>query len=261
MISIGKSSNVLERTEVNTEASVSERQQYNARVNSDFAGNSISNDLMRNYAEKGLLFEESLREEEVRDSYQYEAEDIDVTPSPTTMQFTLENDDYEEDEQDPRDELIQRLLEYQKYKIASAVLEDCSDENLYIPRKGAGTSLFPIEKREKELEALSVLDLMSAFAEVLKKKAAMPRKNSYEIEKLECTVEEKIVFLRSVLVDRRDCRFFEFVNENMSNVEIACCFLAILELVKQGEAVIQQNALFGDIFVVKKDKPEELGGS
>jgi chromatin segregation and condensation protein Rec8/ScpA/Scc1 (kleisin family) len=141
------------------------------------------------------------------------------------------------------------------------VLEDCSDENLYIPRKGAGTSLFPIEKREKELEALSVLDLMSAFAEVLKKKAAMPRKNSYEIEKLECTVEEKIVFLRSVLVDRRDCRFFEFVNENMSNVEIACCFLAILELVKQGEAVIQQNALFGDIFVVKKDKPEELGGS
>ena len=98
MINIGKSSNVLERTEVNTEASVSERQQYNTRVNSDFAGNSISNDLMRNYAEKGLLFEESLREDVVCDNYQYEAEDVDVTPSLTTMQFTLENDDYEEDD-------------------------------------------------------------------------------------------------------------------------------------------------------------------
>lgn len=169
--------------------------------------------------------------------------------------------DYEEDEQDPRDELIQRLLEYQKYKIASGVLENCSDESLYIPRKGAGTSLFPIEKQEKELETLSVLDLVNAFALILKRKSEIPRKNSYEIEKLECTVEEKINFVRSMLVDKDDFRYFEIINENMSKVEIACCFLAILELVKQGEAVIQQHKIFGDIFVVKKDKPEELGGS
>ena len=169
--------------------------------------------------------------------------------------------DYEEDEQDPRDELIQRLLEYQKYKIASGVLEGCSEESLYIHRKGAGINLFPVEKKEKELEMLSVLDLMSAFAEVLKRKSAMPKKTSYEIEKLECTVEEKINFVRSMLVDRKDFRYFEIVNENMSKVEIACCFLAILELVKQGEALVQQNAIFGDIFVVKKDKPEELNGS
>ncbi len=168
----------------------------------------------------------------------------------------VEND-YEEDEQDPRDELIQRLLEYQKYKIASGVLEDCSEESLYIPRKGSGTSLFPVEKTEKELEALSVLDLVSAFAEIMKRKSAVPKKNSYEIEKLECTVEEKICFVRSILTDRNDFRYFEIINNDMSKVEIACCFLAVLELVKQGEAVIRQDVLFGDIFVVKKDKPEE----
>lgn len=172
----------------------------------------------------------------------------------------VEND-YEEDEQDPRDELIQRLLEYQKYKIASGVLEDCSEESLYIPRKGSGTSLFPIEKTEKELEALSVLDLVSAFAEIMKRKSAVPKKNSYEIEKLECTVEEKISFVRSILTDRNDFRYFEIINDDMSKVEIACCFLAVLELVKQGEAVIRQDVLFGDIFVVKKDKSEEQNGS
>lgn len=172
--------------------------------------------------------------------------------------------DYEEDEQDPRDELIQRLLEYQKYKIASGVLESCGDDSLYIPRKDTvfdKTNLFPIKNTEKELETLSILDLVNAFAEIMRRKSSVPKKNSYEIEKLECTVEEKIGFVRSVLSGRNTFRYFEIINGDMSKVEIACCFLAVLELVKQGEAVIRQDALFGDIFVVKKNKPEEQNES
>lgn len=171
--------------------------------------------------------------------------------------------DYEEDEQDPRDELIQRLLEYQKYKIASGVLESCGDDNLYIPRKDAApdkANLFPV-KTEKELETLSVLDLVSAFAEIMRRKSSVPKKNSYEIEKLEHTVEEKIDFVRSVLSGRNTFRYFEIINGDMSKVEIACCFLAVLELVKQGEAAIRQDTLFGDILVEKKNKPEEQNGS
>ena len=176
--------------------------------------------------------------------------------------------EYEEDDQDPREELIQRLLEYQKYKIASGVLESYGDDNLYIPRKDAGpklladeTNSFSVKKTEKELETLSVLDLVSAFAEIMRRKSSVAKKNSYEIEKLEYTVEEKIDFVRSVLSGKNTFRYFEIINEDMSKVEIACCFLAVLELVKQGEAVIRQDALFGDIFVVKKIKSEEQNGS
>ena len=99
MINTGKTS-VLERNETVNEQSATYENSYNNRASGTLSGDySVSNDLMRNYAEKGLLFEENLREEnEVADSYGYSDEDIDVTPSATTMQFTLENDDYEEDQ-------------------------------------------------------------------------------------------------------------------------------------------------------------------
>lgn len=97
MITTGKT-NVLERSETINDNSVTYENSYARATGTITNDYSVSNDLMRNYAEKGLLFEENLREQPVVDNFGYSDEDIDVTPSATTMQFTLENDDYDEDQ-------------------------------------------------------------------------------------------------------------------------------------------------------------------
>ena len=102
MISTGKSNNnVLEKTETATDTgSVYENRPLSSRTAGKLSGDfSVSNDMMRNYAEKGLIFEENLREESFKNDEFYGIEEDDATPSATTMQFTYENEDFEEEEE------------------------------------------------------------------------------------------------------------------------------------------------------------------
>lgn len=96
MITTGKKNDVLERTEVEKQTNVLS-DDYSMPT-STYTGSSVSNDLLTNYAQKGIRFEESLTEETFTETARYTTENTDVTPSATTMQFTYENDDFEEDE-------------------------------------------------------------------------------------------------------------------------------------------------------------------
>lgn len=173
--------------------------------------------------------------------------------SKTLLPVDIEYD--EDDEDDPREELISKLLEYQKYKIASGVLEERSGDNNFIPRKNQEPMLFDINDGDTEnWKPLSIIELVSAFAEVLNKKSEKPYE--YEIEKLECTVEEKIIHLQKMLRENESFNYFEVVNEDMSKIELVCIFLAILELVKLGNIMIRQHKIFGDIHIVRMKMPE-----
>ena len=78
---------------------------------------------------------------------------------------------YEEDEEDPRDKLIEQLLEYQKYKIAAKQLEDVDDDVVPIVRKKDDLMLFNLdEEKDSNWKDLSVMDLITAFAKVLNTK-------------------------------------------------------------------------------------------
>lgn len=162
---------------------------------------------------------------------------------------------YEDDGHEAlREDLIVKLLEYQKYKIASVTLEEMADDSHYIPRKNSELQLFPIEEDDdSNWKPLSIIDLVGAFADVLNKKSAEPKPSvGIQIETLECSVEDKIEFISELLSDKEYFSYFEIVNENMSKVELVCTFLAVLELVKQGEIMIRQHKIFGDINIVRK---------
>ena len=166
----------------------------------------------------------------------------------------VESEYDEDDDQTPRDDLIAKLLEYQKYKLASGVLEEMSDESNYIVRKNTEPMLFDMDDEEDEnWQPLSIIELVSAFAEVLNKKSKKPVE--LEIEKMDFTVEDKIILLQSMLKEKESFNYFDVIHEEMSKTELVCTFLAILELVKLGFMVIRQHKIFGDIHIVIKMMP------
>ena len=167
--------------------------------------------------------------------------------------------DYDEDEDDPRAQLIAKLLEYQKYKIAAGLLDSIDDESVLSIRKNDEPMLFDVdEDNESNWRSLTVIDLITAFAKALNTNT---EDSSMKVTLLEFTVEDKIIRIIDKLKDKESFDYFELINEKMSKLEIVCSFLAILELVKKGAIAVKQHKIFGDIHIVKRTeytRPEEI---
>src|SRR5205807_172680 len=149
--------------------------------------------------------------------------------------------------EDPRQELVDRLLEHEKYKNAAEMLqqkriiEEAAWSNPQIQQ-------FIAEDDNPGL-AVTLFDLVKTFQSVLDRAKNRP---TYEVGKDDVTVPDMIKFLRSVLetTPRSEAvsasRLFE---EQKSRRAMLCLFLAILELVKRQAVLLQQSDAFGDISI------------
>jgi segregation and condensation protein A len=150
----------------------------------------------------------------------------------------------EEEEADPRAELIRRLLEYQKYKEASLELEKrpLLDRDVF-------TRAVPQEKDEPEEERfeVSLFELLEAFRQVLER---VKTESVHEVALETITLEEKIQEILSFLQrEQRSVAFHTLFPEQASRRMIVVTFLAILELVKMKAVRIFQAAPFETIRV------------
>jgi len=154
------------------------------------------------------------------------------------------NPDPEVPEEDPREELVKKLLEYEKFKEAAQFLKEKEKERLkYVTRTGT-------ESQEKEvfLEA-SIFDLISAFKSALKD---VPRDIFFEIIKDEFTVEQKIHDLLHLFLVKETVSLEELFSSAKSKLEVVVIFLAILELIRLREIVAVQKVLFGQISIARR---------
>ena len=155
-----------------------------------------------------------------------------------------------EEEEDPRDELVRRLLEYKKFKEIAEELK--SKESM---RQDLFSRVIDVE-RTKELKEdakevyfeVSLFDLIAAFSKVLKN---VPKDVFYEVIKDEHTVEQKIHDLLHMLLDQPRIMLTELFVRAKSKTEIVVTFMAILELIRLREIVVVQARVFGDIEVVR----------
>lgn len=151
----------------------------------------------------------------------------------------------QEEEEDPRDELVRRLLEYEKFKDAAEFLRDKEVErNRYFKRP---TLDFPAG--EVYIEA-SIFDLISAFKNALKE---IPKDVFFEVVKDEFTVEDKIHDLLHLLLVKEKVSLAELFTSAKNKLEIVVTFLAILELIKLKEIAAIQEELFGSILIARRD--------
>lgn len=153
-------------------------------------------------------------------------------------------------------ELVQQLLEYRKFQFAAERLGELDEVTAgMFTRK---TGLVPDAGSDDSNEWLdvSLVDLIQAYSNVLQRAKGEEENDDdgYEIEMEEHSVEDKIAYLRGLLVDAQSFAFdelFERVTE-MSKLEIVATFLALLELTRQGEIILRQKVNFGEIRIFKK---------
>lgn len=152
-----------------------------------------------------------------------------------------------EEEEDPREELVQQLLEYKRFKEIATSLSSKEEEQ----RKLYPRSYFDFDSGEispNPAKGVSLFDLLWAFREVLKR---LPEVKPYEVEPASITVEEQIDFVLSFLATREKVSFFELVSRIEKRVVMIVTFVAILELIRTGRIKVRQSRPFEEIWILR----------
>ena len=160
-----------------------------------------------------------------------------------------------EAEEDPREELVQRLLEHQRFKDAAEMLQQklIVEESVW---SNPQIKQFVADIEEPGL-AVSLFDLIKAFGDVLGRAKNRP---VLDVAGEEVTVNDMILHVRSLLAaGRKDKPVFilQLMEAQRSRRAMICVFLAVLEMVKTQSVKILQADLFGEIALAKGDRFEE----
>jgi len=153
-------------------------------------------------------------------------------------------------EEDPRQELVQRLLEYQRFKEIAEELrqrEIRSKEQLR-RRQKLETIIDDNSQAEQYFEA-SIFDLINAFTQALKEQ--VPRELFYEVIKDEFTIDQKIHDILHLLLEQDVVFLNQLFSKAKNKLEIIAIFLAVLELIRIKEIIVRQRGLFGAIEIIR----------
>jgi len=161
------------------------------------------------------------------------------------IELTLDTDEID----DPRQDLVDKLIEYQKFKKLSELMEDKENEAEWVFERKKIQRPLPFEDTEQMWERLDTWDLLKTFSNLV---------SSYNSERIidlyeEVSVNEKIALMNELLEQRGECFFTDLIVRCGNLMDIVCAFMALLEAVKFRMACVWQNRMFGDI----KIKPWE----
>jgi segregation and condensation protein A len=144
-----------------------------------------------------------------------------------------------EEEEDPRLDLVNQLLEYQKYKAAAQMLwSRATVERAVFKRAELET-----DKNNPEV-AVGVFDLLRVFNEIL---ARHKEEVLMEIEREETTMAEMLERLRNMVMSAGELNLRTFFERARSRRELVLAFLSVLELVRTTEIRLLQRETFGEI--------------
>ena len=153
------------------------------------------------------------------------------------------------EEEDPRQELVNRLIEYERFKNAAEMLQQkrLVEEAIW---SNPQIEQFLSEEDSPGL-AVTLFDLVRTFQAVLERAKSRP---IYEVNQEDVSVPQMILYLRSLLRDRplsHTISFTELLEGQRSRKAMICLFLAILEMVRMQAIAIGQKDAFADITIRK----------
>lgn len=163
----------------------------------------------------------------------------------------------EEDETDPRAELVARLLEYKKYKMIAQELADLEEHAqglLYkaptVPKEVAKYE--PPVDLDNLLDGLTLARLQKIFESVMRRqqdKVDPIRSNFGTIKREPVSLETRILDVLSFARKKRSFSFRQMLERQGDRLEIVVTFLAVLELMKIGKIRLTQDHLFDDMYI------------
>jgi segregation and condensation protein A len=153
-----------------------------------------------------------------------------------------------EEQEDPRAELVSRLIEHEKFKSAAQMLLQKQQIEDAVRSNPAIRDFMEAEGTEPEFAA-DVIDLVKTFQQVLERIRSRP---ILQVDEETVTVSQMIDYLRRRLsLEDRPIRLKQILQNVQSRAALVCMFLALLELVRLQAIQLRQDRLFGEILVRK----------
>lgn len=157
-----------------------------------------------------------------------------------------EEESVEEEESDPRAELIRRLLDYQRYKDAALTFAALPqlDRDIFLGTHSGDESAS--DEGTQELEPVGLYTLVEVFRDLLKR---APTDSAHEVTADHLSVTERIQAILTILLERPQVSFRELLPPSVIRSEVVVMFLAMLELVKMKLIKIYQNRRCAEIWI------------
>lgn len=153
--------------------------------------------------------------------------------------------------EDPRRELIEKLIEHQKFRRLGEKLELQFDDSEWSIERRKTERYLPFTEAD-HWDEITVWDLLKCFSGLMKGLTPQAVINLYE----EITINEKMALINELLEVRSEFNFFEIITKPDSPLDVVCAFLAVLEMVKSRRVAVFQNRLFGDILIRARGSDE-----
>jgi segregation and condensation protein A len=158
-------------------------------------------------------------------------------------------------EEDPREELVNRLLEHEKYKNAAQMLLQKQQIEDAVWSNPALKEFKDAEGTEAELAA-DVIDLVKVFQQIMDRAKKRP---VLQVDEDTVTVSQMIDYIRRrLMLEERPVRLKQMLRSANSQKALVCAFLALLELIRLQAILVRQDKTFGEIVVKKHLKFDEV---
>ncbi|MDD4564049.1 MAG: segregation/condensation protein A [Eubacteriales bacterium] len=160
-------------------------------------------------------------------------------------------------EEDPRTELVQRILEYKRFKTAAELLEQQEEYNQKVFEKPK-EDLIQFTKGTEEYLNLDLKQFVKTFNLFLRKKKNLEdmQKSYSRVERQKVTVESKMDHIKGIfrIKAKRRLDFKELLAPQSSKSDVVITFISVLEMMRQKSMTAKQNTNFGEITLSLKDK-------
>lgn len=161
--------------------------------------------------------------------------------------------DMDVEEVDPREELVQRLLEYKRYKLLAEQLREMESGRSQVFTRPAENLTPYIREEENTVKDVTLYDLISALEKMVKK-AKEKEQPLTKVSRDEVSIKDRMQEIRQfVRVGGGMVRFSQLFSKEVTRTQIVTTFLALLELMKAKEIQCIQNQLFTDIMICENN--------
>ena len=150
---------------------------------------------------------------------------------------------------DPREELMQKLIDYKRYRDVAGMLESLADEKSHILPRKFNQVLPSIKGDEMEniLQNVTLYDLARVFKKAMENRPVI---SQFELNREPIKLEKQKEMIFKFFDGDGRLKFFNLLKQLTNRMEIIVTFLAVLDLVREGLCTLEQVDVFGDIELV-----------
>lgn len=157
----------------------------------------------------------------------------------------------EEEEQDPRANLVKRLVEYKRFKEVAVDMTKREEDRRKIHSRGyyeSDETVMAEDEDENLLRDVSLFDLIASFKFAVER---MPKKFVHDIVKLNVSIDEQVEYILDYFSRRSEATFYELIQDMHEKIRVVVTFMALLELIRARKVIVRQPDPFGELAIIR----------